>query len=74
MYKVTRHTRKSIRPILITRLADAQKFRMDFEKRWRENEVTVYNALGLLGDVYHEGSVSFDDLANFIDQENSSIT
>jgi len=51
------------------RLRDAKKYRTDmFEGQWKKNEQTIYNSMGLMGSDQYGGSLSIDDLADFISQ------
>ena len=66
--KAVKWTKGKARKILDVRLRDARNYRKrKFENQWKENEQTIYNALGIMESQQLSGGISINDLANYID-------
>ncbi len=67
--KATKWSRDKAREIIGMRLRDGMTYRAEkLEHQWRENEITIYNAVGHIQEESEPaGNVSINDLANWMD-------
>lgn len=66
--KAVKWSQEKIRKVLSVRLSDAKKYRKHkFESKWRENEQTIYNGLGMMDSDLGGGNVSIDQLSSYLE-------
>jgi len=66
--KAVRWTEDKMKKTLSLRLGDAKKYRKHkFESKWKENEQTIYNSVGLMESELGNGNVSIDQLSQYLE-------